>query len=109
MTTYSFGDILLLSAFPYSDSVGVKKRPGLVVADIGDDDVLVARVTSENPHNSHDLTLERWKDFGLLLPSCVRLSKIATLSKGLVVKKLGKLGSPERKKSRNILKKLLES
>ena len=107
MTSYDFGDILLLNAYPFSDLSGVKKRPALVVADIGDEDVLVARITSEEPRDAHDVSLERWKDFGLALPSTARISKIATLSKRLVSRKMGKLGSPERRKIRSALRTLL--
>lgn len=107
MTPYDFGDILLLNAFPYSNLAKVKKRPALVLADIGDQDILVARITSEEPRDSHDMAITAWRDCGLLLPSTVRLSKMATLGKELVLKKLGKIGSPERRKIRSILKKLL--
>ncbi len=108
MTSYEFGDVLLLNAYPYSDLSGVKKRPALVIADIGDEDVLVTRITSEDPRDEHDVSLERWRDFGLILPSTVRISKMATLSKKLVTKKMGRLGSPERRKVRAVLRKLLD-
>jgi len=106
MTAYEFGEVLLLNAYPYSDLKGVKKRPALVLADTGDEDIVVARITSESPRDAYDLLLDRWKEAGLLLPSSVRLAKVATLSKALVLKKLGKLGSPERRKIRMALSKL---
>ncbi len=107
MTKYEFGDVLLLSAYPFSDLSGFKKRPALVIADTGDEDILVSRVTSEEPRDDHDVALDRWKDFGLLLPSTARISKMATLSKRLMVKKIGKIGSPERRKVRAALRSLL--
>jgi mRNA interferase MazF len=106
MTPYEFGDILLLS-FPFSDLTGGKKRPALVIADTGDQDLIVARITSDLPRDSYDLSLERWKEIGLLLPSTARLSKLASLNKKLVLRKLGKFGSPEKRKSRALLKRLL--
>ncbi|MBI4411598.1 MAG: type II toxin-antitoxin system PemK/MazF family toxin [Deltaproteobacteria bacterium] len=108
MTRYDFGDVLLLHAFPYSNPAKVKKRPALVLVDIGDRDIVVGRITSEEPRDSHDLVLAEWKNCGLLLPSTIRLSKIATLGKELVLKKLGKIGSPERRKIRSALKKLFD-
>lgn len=108
MTPYEFGDLLLLNAFPYSDQVQTKKRPSLVLADTGDQDILVARVTSEDPRDNYDISLSSWKENGLLFPSSIRLSKIATLSKRLVLKKLGKLGSPDRRKVRSLLKKIFD-
>jgi mRNA interferase MazF len=108
MIDYEFGDILLLNAYPFSDLSGIKKRPALVIADRGDEDVLVIRITSEEPRDDHDVSLDRWKEFGLVLPSTARISKVATLSKKLVLKKIGKIGSPERKKVRAVLRDLLE-
>lgn len=106
MTNYEFGEVLLFNAFPFSDASGRKKRPTLVLADPGDQDVLVARITSSLSRDSYDLPISLWQESGLLLPSVVRLSKIATLNKSLVLKKLGILGSPERRKVRSVLKKL---
>ena len=107
MTSYEFGDVLLLSAYPFSDLTGSKKRPALVLAEAGDDDVLVARITSEEPRDERDIALGRWKEFGLILPSTARIAKMATLSKKLTVRKLGKLGSPERRKVRAVLRSIL--
>lgn len=107
MIHYEFGDLLLLRAYPFSNASQIKKRPALVLADIGDQDILVARVTSEDSRNEYDLYLKHWGDYGLLLPSCVRVSKIATLDKNLVIKKIGKIESPDRRNIRSILKKLL--
>ncbi len=106
MTPYEFGDILLLNAFPYTHPGEVKKRPALILADIGDQDLIVVRITSERPRDSFDLPIDSWKEAGLLLPSTARLSKMATLNKRLILKKLGRLGSPERRRVRGFLKKL---
>lgn len=106
MTPYELGDIVLLHVYPFSDASGGKKRPAIVLADTGDDDILVARVTSEEPRNAYDLPLKRWKEMGLLLPSSVRVAKMATLHKRLIVRKLGRVGSPERRGVRLALKRL---
>ena len=45
MTAYSFCDIILVG-FPHTDLQGVSKRPAIVLYDSGDQDVLVARITS---------------------------------------------------------------
>lgn len=103
---YEFGDILLFNAFPFSNLSGVKKRPALVLADIGDEDIVVCRITGESSRDPYDYVIKDWKDCGLLLSSCVRTSKIATLGKQLILKKLGRLGSPERRNMRLVLKKL---
>ncbi len=105
---YEFGDILLLNAFPFSQLGGVKKRPALVLADTGDEDFVLCRITSESVRDVHDFFIQDWKESGLLLPSCARVSKIVTLSKQLVLKKIGRLGSPDRRKVRVLLKKLFQ-
>lgn len=45
MITYNLGDIVLIE-FPHSDLHGISKRPVMVMYDSGDQDILVARVTS---------------------------------------------------------------
>ena len=45
MMTYKFGEIVLVE-FPQSGIVQRKKRPALVVLDIGDADVVLAPITT---------------------------------------------------------------
>ncbi len=90
MASYSAGDIILLQ-FPFTDAVGSKRRPALVLLDAGDDDIVVARVTGQLSATPQDITLDEWQQAGLLLPSVVRLHKVATLQRKLARKKLGRL------------------
>jgi len=90
MRNYQIGEIVLL-AFPYADQRGVKRRPALVLLDTGNGDVVVARVTSRQVQTRYDVKLIEWKQTGLLLPSVVRLHKLATLQKTLVERRLGVL------------------
>jgi mRNA interferase MazF len=46
MTSYNFGDIVLIG-FPHTDLQGISKRPAIVLYDSGDQDVLLARVTTQ--------------------------------------------------------------
>ena len=108
MISFEFGDVLLLSAFPYSNLGTSKKRPALLLADTGDRDIVVARITSESSRDAYDLEIDDWKTAGLLVPSVIRCSKVATVSRGTVIKKLGRLGSPSRRKIRSVLKKLFD-
>lgn len=91
---YQFGDIILVE-FPYSDNSVSKKRPALVLLDAQDEDILVARITTQVYNNEYDITVADWQTAGLLAPSCVRLHKIATLSKQLIYKKLGSLATKD--------------
>lgn len=90
MRNYQIGEIVLL-AFPYTDQRDVKRRPALVLLDAGNGDVVVARVTSRQVQTRYDVKLIEWKQTGLLLPSVVRLHKLATLQKTLVERRLGVL------------------
>lgn len=82
MASYRSGEILLL-AFPFADATGVKRRPALVLLDSGDEDIVVARVTSQIAQTSFDVEIVAWQEAGLLLPSVVRVHKLATLEKRL--------------------------
>jgi mRNA interferase MazF len=90
MASYAAGDIVLLR-FPFTDAAGSKRRPALVLLDPGDDDIVVARVTGQLSTIPQDITLNEWQQAGLLIPSVVRLHKVATLQRNLVDKKLGRL------------------
>ncbi len=98
----AIGDILLLR-FPFSDQGSFKKRPALMLLDAGDDDVLVARVTSRRHASTYDIEITDWSRAGLLLPSVVRLHKMATLEKTLIVKRLGRLNDKDLRLIRNKL------
>lgn len=87
---YRRGEVVLVS-FPFSDTIGREKRPGLVMLDTGDSDVVVARITSHTTRSEFDVTVEDWPVAGLLLPSVVRLNKLVTLEKRLVERRLGAL------------------
>jgi mRNA interferase MazF len=87
---YRFGDVVLVS-FPFSNLVQTKRRPALVLLDVGDPDIVVARITSQLSQTQCDVLLRDWQQAGLMLPSVVRVHKVATLEKQLVERKLGVL------------------
>jgi mRNA interferase MazF len=60
-----------------------------VLLDAGDADILAARITSQDVNTEYDVVLAQWKQSGLLIPSVVRLHKMATLQKKLVERRLG--------------------
>lgn len=105
MQQYSFGAIVLL-AFPFSDSVGAKRRPALVLLDTGDQDILVARVTSQAVRSPSDVIIVAWQQAGLLLPSIVRVNKLATLEKRLIERQIGSLNEDDRNHVRAALQQL---
>jgi len=89
-TTFRAGDLVLV-AFPFTGSGQAKLRPALVILDVGDADVVVARVTTQPYRTSNDVELTDWQGAGLLAPSIVRAHKLATLEKSLIHRQLGAL------------------
>lgn len=94
-TGYKWGDVLLV-AFPLTDVSGTRRRPGLVLYDSGDEDVMLARITTQDSRHRTDVRLSDWKATGLVAESVVRLSKVATIKKSLVDRRLGVLAGKDR-------------
>ena len=93
--TFQAGDLVLVT-FPHTGGRIRAVRPALVVLDSGDADVLLARVTSKLHTSPHDVPILSWQTAGLLVPSVVRLHKLATMEKGLVQRRLGSLEAHDR-------------
>lgn len=74
---------------------GVSKRPAIALYDSGDQDILVARITTQEYITDADYKIIKWKNSGLLAESYVRLGKQATIDKKYVIRKLGTLTGPE--------------
>ena len=105
MHNYLLGEIVLLR-FPYSDNINVKKRPALVLIDTGDEDIIAARITSQNVNSSFDIEIKEWEKAGLLTVSYARLHKVAVLEKRLVDKKIGKVTDKDLEEVKHIIHKL---
>lgn len=105
MTVYRFGDIILIG-FPHTDLQGISKRPAVVLFDSGDQDILIARITSQEYTSETDYRIINWEESGLLAESYIRLSKQATIEKRYVLKQLGTLSASEIENSKAILKKM---
>lgn len=101
------GDIILLS-FPFTDLKGKKIRPALVLV-VSDLDVIVAFITTQFKwQNSYDILLEPNDLNGLKKTSLVRVSKITTIDKDLILGKLGQLDSFDMQKINQNLLKILD-
>lgn len=94
-TSYKWGGVVLV-AFPLTDVSGTRRRPGLVLYDSGDEDVMLARITTQQPRHRTDIRLSDWKATGLIVDSVVRLSKVATVKKSLVDRRLRALSAKDR-------------
>lgn len=89
--SYRFSDIVLLR-FPFTNGVGFKQRPAVVLADTQDGDLLVARITSRIRSGPHEVTIHDWQAAGLLRPSQIRIHKLASLDAALVLRRMGTMG-----------------
>lgn len=95
-TGYKRGDVVLVP-FPFTDLSATKQRPALVISSDGfnavHDDLLVAAITSQIPVRLDD---DEWmipngelSACGLPKPSILKVSKLVTLHRQLVVKRIG--------------------
>lgn len=108
MTNYRSGELILV-AFPFSDGNLLKRRPALVLKDTGDNDLIVARVTSQSPQSPYDIEIKNWQDAGLHLPSIVRIHKVATIEKLSIERLLGTLNANDWKQMKAAIKQLWSS
>lgn len=105
--TYVFADILLVD-FPLTDRSASKQRPTLVILDTGDDDVMVAPITSQGTRSNFDVEVDDWEEAGLKIPSFIRIGKLSTVDKVFVRHQLGKLLEQDSLKVRQVLARLGE-
>lgn len=102
---YQAGDIVLID-FPFTVGTRFKLRPALVLLDARDADILVARITSHTATTPYEVSLTNWRQAGLNAPSTVRLQKLATLEKILVVRMLGRLEPGDHQRVSAALKQM---
>jgi mRNA interferase MazF len=92
---YEFGDVLPVQ-FPQSGTTARKQRPGIVILDIGDADLVIAPVTSQVRKQAGDLAVKTLQGTGLVRSSWVRLAKVATLLKTDVKRTMGRATDSDR-------------
>ncbi|MCL2305066.1 MAG: type II toxin-antitoxin system PemK/MazF family toxin [Planctomycetaceae bacterium] len=90
------GDVVVIP-FPFSDLSGSKRRPALVVADLGGDDVILCQITSVARQDNYVVSLDTADFVSGTLPtkSVVRPNKIFTADQHLVSYLSGRL-KPEK-------------
>ena len=101
------GDIILIP-FPFTDLKGNKLRPAIVLIKT-DYDLTVSFITTQLKwEEATDIELLPSEQNGIKKTSLIRLSKIATIDKSLVVGKLGELNRNEIIELNTKLKRLLQ-
>ena len=84
------GDVVLIP-FPFTDLTGMKARPALALA-VFESTIIVSFMTSQLKwQEESDIRVSPSEHNGLKKQSVIRLSKITTLDKELVIGRLGSL------------------
>ena len=108
MTTYSFGDILLVP-FPFTDQTSRKKRPAVIISsnDYNQQklDLIIMAITSQIslPLTLGELQIIDFSAAGLIKPSVIK-PVISTIEKSLVIRKLGQLQDSDCQNLKNMIK-----
>lgn len=99
------GDLVLVP-FPFTDLSATKNRPALVLLENQEDVTLSFITTKRYWAEDWDLYLEPSNRNGIKKPSIIRLAKITTLEKSLVLGRLGSLSKVKLKELQQNLRLL---
>ena len=100
-------DIILIP-FPFTNLTDTKVRPCLVLLET-DFDVTVSFITTQTGWNDiSSVQINPSDGNGLKKESLIRLNKLATIDKELIIGKIGILSKEEKKKVNNKLKELFQ-
>jgi len=101
MTRYEQGDVVIVS-FPFTDTYSHKKRPAVIISrsvfNARTEDVVIAAITS-NPQclagkesaDQFRIVDQEVENAGLLCDSTVKIGKMVTIEKKLIMQKRGAL------------------
>jgi len=104
---------IVLIPFPFTDLSATKLRPALVLHE-GDRDVIVAFISSKiTPEiSSTDVIItQNHQEFpltGLKVDSVIKLDKVATLSKNLIIGEIGEIGPKLKDEVNKKLRKIFQ-
>jgi len=88
------GDVVVV-AFPFSDLSQTKRRPALVVAVLGGDDIILCQITGRSVAGRDAIPLDA-QDFatgGIRQASNIRPDHLFTADRGIVLYRVGRLTS----------------
>ncbi len=112
--TLSKGDIVLVQ-FPFTDLSQTKLRPALILySNSATNDITLCFISSQNVNHltSEEFAIKdsdaEFSDTSLRVSSKVRVTRIATLNKSLIVRRLGKLGTQYIEMLNTILKQVFQ-
>jgi len=86
------GDVVVVT-FPFSDLSTTKRRPAFVIANVSDNELILAQITSRAFFDSYSVKIEP-NDFesgGLRTQSNIRANKLFTAETSIIMYRAGKL------------------
>ena len=101
------GDIVLIP-FPFTDLTGNKNRPAIILVDTLEDVTVAFISTQIHWKIETDILLQPGSQSGLKKESLIRLSKLATIDKRLILGRLGTIDNSTLKLVNKNLKKILK-
>ena len=113
MTPFEFGDVVLVS-FPFTDQSASKQRPAVVVSSAAYDrerpDVLILAISSRGRPGGAiaEPSISQWQKAGLLKPSVLK-PLIATIERGVIRRRLGRLQTDDQHALRKLLDEIIGS
>ncbi len=105
---FIFGDVPIIN-FPFTDGKSSKRRPVLVIKQTDDNDLMIAKITSQPYDTQFDVALNEWQHTGLSSASFIRMHKIQTLHTSLVFGQIGRLTSADLKLAKKAIVDLVRS
>lgn len=99
------GDVVVLP-FPFSDLSQTKRRPALVVAEAGGDELLLCQITSQDIRDRHAVSLSPtdFQSGSLRKTSNVRPNRIFTADSEIILYRAGHIAS---EKTANVVEELV--
>jgi len=106
VATFVRDDVVIIP-FPFSDLSQAKRRPALVVAALGGDDLILCQITSQSIRDQYAVPLEssEFSTGSLKVKSNIRPNRIFTADRRIILYKAGKL---KRAKTDSVINKIIE-
>src|SRR4030042_3630917 len=104
---------IVLVPFPFTDLTAAKLRPALVIYE-GEKDAVMAFISSKIPSEPSEVDIliikghPSFRKTGLKVDSVIKLDKIATVLKDLIVGELGEVDEKLRQEVNQKLKRIME-
>lgn len=103
------GEVVVVN-FPFTDLSGFSKRPALVLANLSGDDTILCQITTQETRFDEYAILLNENNFSygkLDFSSYIRVNKIFTASRRIVLKKVGTINDKKLKEVKNKLFEIL--